>query len=132
MLYDFDLKPENEKRIFSDKTLEKMQEYLNNFPLYKVREGFYYIFEDDSQKEAGIQDILSDIAQNRNIYIYPSIEFTSTSIVVSVFGDNDVDCHLYDFVVWCQERYPCKLYYASELVTPEDLLSEEEEIPLID
>ena len=61
------------------------------------------------------------------MYKYSSISFSPTSIIISIIGDNDVDRHLYDFVVWCQKRYPCQLYSeTAKPVPPEDLLSEEE------
>jgi hypothetical protein len=53
-------------------------------------------------------------------------------LFLSVVGDNDVDCYLYNFVVWCQKHYPCNLYDCAELVSAEDLLLEEEVIPSID
>ena len=132
MLYDFDLKPENEKRMFAQKTIEEMQQYLSNIPHYKFENRLYYIFKDNEWRDIAIPGILSRIANNKNIYTHPTIELIPTSIIVSALGDNDVDRYLYDFVVWCQERYSCKLHYASKVVSPEDLLSEEEEIPLID
>ena len=133
MPYDYFLESENEQRIFSKKTFEEMHKYIiNNLPHYHIEDWFYYIFKDDNSKERGIRDIDSTIAKNRNIYIYSSIAFFPTKIRLSVIGDNDVDCHLYEFVVWCQENYPCQLYEGAEPVPAEDLLSEEEEIPLID
>ena len=133
MPYDFNLESENEKRMFSDKTLEEMKQYLSNVPHYRVNETFYFVFKDGEQREVAIPGILSDIAQKRNIYIYSSICFRSTSILISVVGDNDVHRYLYDFVVWCQKHYPCQLYEGSEVVPPDELLLEEEfEIPRID
>ena len=116
MPYEYYLESENEKRIFSDRTLEKMQQYLNNIPHYKVDERFYFIFENNKMKEVAIPGILSDIAQKRNTYAYSSIGFFSTGIRISIIGDNDVDRYLYDFAVWCQKHLPCQLYEGSEAV----------------
>ena len=132
MPYDFYLESENKEKIFTENAWEEMQQQLNNFPHYQVDEKFYYIFEHEEQRNVAISGILSDIAQNKNIYIYPCVVFKPNSITISVVGDNDVDRYLYDFVVWCQKRYPSSLYSESgKLVPPEDLLDDEEEIPLI-
>ena len=132
MPYDFNLESENEKRMFSDKTLEEMQRYLYNVPHYRVDEKLYFIFENNERKDVAIPKILSDIAQNRNIYAYSCVVFKPTSIIISIIGDVDVDRYIYDFVVWCQKHFPCQLYEGSEAVPPEELLFEEEfEIPQI-
>lgn len=131
MPYEFYLESENEKRMFTEKNWREMQEYIINCPHYKINDRLYYIFENDERREAAVPGILSKIANNKNIYTHPCIGFNSASVLVSVVGDNDVDRYLYDFVVWCQKRYPCQLYELSEPVPPEDLLDDEEEIPLI-
>ena len=132
MPYDFYLESENEERMFTQETLEEMQRYIGNVPHYKVDNAFYYIFKDDAQRDIAIPYIASSRAKKENIYIYSGIGFKPTLINLSVVGDNDVDRYLYDFVVWCQKRYPCQLYELARPVPPEELLSEEEEIPLID
>ena len=121
MPYDFYLESENEQRMFTEKTWKEMQEYLNHVPHYKVDDTFYFIFEDDIQRNSAISYIVSSIAKGENIYIYPCIGFKPTSIIISVVGDKDVDRYLYDFVVWCQKRYPCQLYEGSEVIAPEEL-----------
>ena len=131
MPYDFYLESENEQRMFTRETLKEMQQYFSDVPHYKVDEKFYCIFKNNAQKDVAIPYIVSSIAKRENVYIYSSIGFSPTSIMISVVGDNDVDRYLYDFVVWCQKRYPCQLYELSEPVPPEDLLDDEEEIPLI-
>ena len=131
MPYEFYLESENEKRMFTEKNWRKMQEYITNFSHYKVNDRLYYIFENDERKKAAVPGILSKIANNNNIYTHPCIGFNSASVLISVVGDNDVDRYLYDFVVWCQKRYPSQLYELSEPVPPEDLLDDEEEITLI-
>ena len=132
MPYDFYLESENEKRMFTKETWEETQQYFSNFPHYKANDRLFYVFKDNVQRDAAIPYIVSSISKKENIYIYPCIGYTTTSILVSVVGDNDVDRYLYDFVVWCQKRYPSSLYSESgKLVPPEDLLDDEEEIPLI-
>ena len=132
MPYDYFLEPENKEKIFTENIWKEMQQQLKNFPHYQVDEKFYYIFEHNEQRDVAIPGILLDIAQNKNIYIYPCVVFKPNSVTISVVGDNDVDRYLYNFVVWCQKRYPSSLYSESgKLVPPEDLLDDEEEIPLI-
>ena len=132
MPYDYSLESENEQRMFTKETLEEMQQYISNVPHYQLDEKFYVVFENNSRRDASIPRILSKIAEKKNIYTHSSISFSPTSIIISIIGDNDVDRQLYDFVVWCQKRYPSSLYSESgKLVPPEDLLDDEEEIPLI-
>ena len=104
MPYEFYLESENEKRMFTEKNWREMQEYITNFPHYKVNDRLYYIFENDERKKAAVPGILSKIANSNNIYTHPCIGFNSASVLISVVGDNDVDRYLYDFVVWCQKR----------------------------
>ena len=133
MPYDFFLESENEQRMFKQETLEEMKGYLKDIPHYKVNQRLYYVFKDNEWKNVAVPGILSKIADNKNIYTHPCIVFKPNSIIISVVGDNDVDRYLYNFVVWSQKRYPSSLYSESgKLVPPEDLLDEEEEIPLID
>ena len=133
MPYDYYLESENEQRMFTQETLKEMQQYLKDVPHYKYDDRLYFIFEDDSRRDAGIPRILTRIAENKNIYTYSSIGFSPTLIHLSIIGDSDVDIHIYKFVIWCQKRYPCQLYEGSRSVPPEELFPFEEEdfVPLI-
>ena len=132
MPYDYYLESENEQRMFKQETWQEMQKYLDNIPHYKVDKNFYYIFRDNSQRDAAIPGIVSKISNNKNIYTHPCIGFSPTSIIISVVGDKDIDRYLHDFVVWCQKRYPCQLYEGSEVISPEELiLFEEDYVPSI-
>ena len=132
MPYDYYLESENEQRMFKEETWQEMQEYIIKFPHYKVDDRLYYIFENNERRDVAIPGIVSRIANKKNIYVHPCVGFNSASVLISVVGDNDVDRYLYDFVVWSQKRYPSSLYSESgKLVPPEDLLDDEEEIPLI-
>ena len=121
MPYDYYLESENEQRMFTPKTWKEMQEYIIKFPHYKANERLFYIFKDNEWRDVAIPGIVSSISKKENIYIYPCIGYTTTSILVSVVGDKDVDRYLHDFVVWCQKRYPCQLYEGSEVIAPEEL-----------
>ena len=134
MPYDYYLEPENEQRMFTERTLEEMQQYLRNIPHHKFGDRLYYVFEDESRKQAGVVNILERIARNKNIYTHSSIGFFPTKIRLSIIGDSDVDIHIYKFVVWCQKHYPCQLYEEDRPVPPEELFPFEEEgfVPLID
>lgn len=133
MPYEYYLESENEKRMFTGETLKQMREFLRTVPHYEFNENSYTIFENNKKRDVAIPGLLSRVAQGKNDYLHSGITISPTFIHLSIIGDVDVDRHIYNFVVWCQKRFPCQVYEGSEAVPPEELLFEEEfEIPRID
>jgi hypothetical protein len=60
----------------------------------------------------------------RNDYLDPFVHIDANEVMLSAVVNPDVDRYLYDFVRWCQQRWPCELTYFSQTVSPELLLAE--------
>ena len=131
MSYQYHLEPEDEKRIFPEEVLKGMHNFVDQIPHYLLDNGTYVLFESDEDRDIGVPGLLSAIASGRGSFIEPYIRISPIKVVLSAVLDPDLDRYLYDFAVWCQKHHPCQLYYGSQAVVLDELLYEEEEIPLI-
>ena len=132
MPYEFYLEPEDEKRLFPQQVLEGMHNFVNKIPHYLLDNGTYVIFKSHKDKDVGVPSLLSAIASGRGSFLDPYIRISPREVELSVVLDSRVDRYLYDFAVWCQKHHPCQLYYDAQPVSLDELLYEDEEIPVIE
>jgi hypothetical protein len=122
MPYEYYLEPEDENKTFPQPLVEGMHDYLKHLPSYVWADGTYILFQNVSEREHRVPLLLAE--PQRNHYLDPTININPKEVILSSVVDPDVDCYLYEFVLWCQERWPCKLYYGSQPVSPEELMAE--------
>ena len=132
MSYEYFLEPENEKRLFSSEVIEKMHDFMNQIPHYLLDNGTYVVFKSHEYKDFRVPKLLSAIASGKGSFLAPYIRISPREIELSVVLDSRVDRYLYDFAVWCQKHHPCQLYHDAQPVQLDELLYEDEEIPVIE
>ena len=122
MPYEYYLEPEDENKTFPEHLIESMQTYLSQLPSYRWTDGTYIIFQDVKTRERRVPLLLAE--PQRNDYLDPTIHISPKEVILSSVVDPEVDCYLYEFILWCQKRWSCQLYYGSEPVSPEELMAE--------
>lgn len=132
MSYEYFLEPENEKRLFPPEILKGMHNFVDRIPHYLLDNGTYVVFKTHDYKDFRVPKLLSAIASGRGSSRDPYIRISPMKVELSVVLDSRVDRYLYDFAVWCQKHHPCQLYYDAQPVSLDELLYEDEEIPVIE
>jgi hypothetical protein len=122
MSYEYYLVPKNEYQTFPQQTVDAMQNYLNNFPIYIWEDGTYILFHSVADRDRRVPQLLAK--PQRNNYLDPAIHIEPHEVMLSTVADPEVDQYLYNFVLWCQERWSCDLYYGGKTVSPEELIAE--------
>lgn len=122
MPYEYYLVPEDENQAFPQEVVEAMHDYLKKLPSYRWEDGTYIVFHTVTDRDRRVPKLLAE--PQRNDYLDPAIYIQPKEVMLSTVVNPKVDRYLYDFVLWCQERWPCQLYYGSESVSPEELIAE--------
>ncbi len=122
MPYEYYLIPQNENRAFSPEALAAMHEYLQNLPSYRWEDGTYILFYTMADREYRVPKLLAQ--PQKNNYLDPTVHIQAHKVMLSTVVNPKVDQYLYNFVWWCQQRWPCQLYYGSQPASPDELLAE--------
>ncbi|MGF1489078.1 MAG: hypothetical protein ACFBSE_18480 [Prochloraceae cyanobacterium] len=122
MTWEYCLEPLDETKTFPQQLIVDMKAYLKLFPSYVFSDGTFVFFKNVEDKNLRVPMLLAN--PQKNSYLEPTISIHSKMIVLSCVGNPNVDHYLYEFVLWCKERWPCQLYDGSEPVSPEELIAE--------
>lgn len=122
MPFDYYLMPTDERRSFPPDLVADMHRYLRGLPSYQWEDGSYLLFQTEEDRDRRVPQLLAN--RERNDYLDPFIHVEEKEVMLSAVVNPDVDRYLYDFVLWCQQRWPCELRYFSQAVSPEALLAE--------
>ena len=122
MPYEYHLEPKDSNNPFPQELIEAMHKYMERIPNYVWKDGTYTLFRTVNDRDRRIPKLLTE--SKKNDYLDPLIHIKPHDIMLSAVADPETDQYLYDFVLWCQEHWPCQLYYDSEPVSPEDLTAE--------
>jgi hypothetical protein len=124
MSFEYGLLPKPETKVFTTDQLVAMGNYVASLPSYKWNEKTYTLFRDEENKRVALPSL---ITLKGLIYTYPYIALGEEYVTLSIVGDPEgADRHLYTFVLWCQEQFPCDLFYWDKIVAPEEMLAQPE------
>lgn len=124
MPYDFYLKRKGRGR-FPAEALAAMHKRVQQMPSYEFSDSLYILFETPEMRDSGLPRLLQALKNGGRDVLHPLIHLEAKEVILSVAGGSEADRHLYDFALWCQQRYECGLFEGSHPALPEDMVPED-------
>src|SRR5713101_5487271 len=107
MSFEFELVPLTPSGVFTPEDHAEMRAWWERFPVWTGPDGVIFVFENDEIRKLRLDRWRNN--PGRNDYSTPHVKFFDDgNVQLSVVGD-DTNQWLHDFVVWCQQRWPCEL-----------------------
>jgi hypothetical protein len=118
--FDYYLVPIPPIEEFDDEALAAMTAYWESFPTWSAEAGSFTLFGDESSRALALERYEHEPPGND--YTVDEVHASSKNVHLSIVPENVTNKIVYDFAVWCLERWPCQLEYAGQPVAPEELL----------
>jgi hypothetical protein len=118
MPFEFYLQPAQEAT-FDTPVIEAMHAYLRALPSHQWPDGSYVLFSSTEERAA---DLPALMAATGNDYTHALVAVDPDDVLLSAVGDLRTNEMMYDFVIWCRQRWRCDLYEYEVVVEPEILL----------
>src|SRR5262249_48627111 len=109
MPYEYFLEPLEGTEDFAPNVIAQMRSFVETLPSLKTHPNDYYLFTTNEERDARRAEVLRE--SSRWYELLPSIHFSDPrTVTLCCVIEPKRDTHLRTFVVWCQERWPCRLH----------------------
>jgi len=125
-MYNYYLKRKGRGRFPAD-ALAAMHERVRQMPSYAASDSLYILFDTPEERDGALPWLSRRLKEEGYDQWHPRIQIDAKELTLSVAGGSDADRHLYDFALWCQEKYPGLLLLGEvgDPASPEDMVPEE-------
>ncbi|MFT4165554.1 MAG: hypothetical protein QM650_09965 [Microlunatus sp.] len=118
MPFEFYLQP-SRKTVFDPRAVEEMRAYLHALPSHRWPDSSYVLFKSADERTADLPSLLEAAGPD---YVHALVAVEPDYVLLVSVGDLDTNRMMYDFVVWCRQRWLCDLYEYEDQVEPQMLL----------